>query len=83
MNADEYRSMAREVFGDDLSDQTIQRSFQKLDRDHDGQLSFDGKSQPPGGILISHLTIALNRVYGRLYESGISGDVWRIVAWLH
>ncbi|KAK6824158.1 hypothetical protein RU639_004946 [Aspergillus parasiticus] len=41
MNADEYRTLAREVFGDDLSDQKIQSSFQKLDRDHDGQLSFD------------------------------------------
>ncbi|KAE8158654.1 hypothetical protein BDV40DRAFT_275261 [Aspergillus tamarii] len=41
MSEDEYQTMAREVFGEDLSDQTIQASFENLDKDHDGQLSFD------------------------------------------
>lgn len=77
MSEDEYQTMAREVFGEDLSDQTIQASFENLDKDHDGQLSFDGKCQPNGGILQSHLSIssvliAPIRVYGWLYEHGIS-----------
>ncbi|KAE8391414.1 hypothetical protein BDV23DRAFT_153069 [Aspergillus alliaceus] len=41
MNAEEYRIMAREVFGDRPSDEEIQSSFQKQNTDHGDQLSFE------------------------------------------